>query len=105
MVSNVSGWSSPNLRRRASIVSRYSSSALIKRSWALYSLPNMFFTDSETHFDILIGALFSLGRQLLYFLKGDRPVVDSEIVKDAITVVIAAVAATQEQGASRINPL
>ena len=47
-------------------------------------------------------ALFSLGRQLLYFHEGDGPVIDPKIVDDAVAVFIAAVAATQEDGASWI---
>ena len=53
----------------------------------------------------LIGALFSLGRQLLYFLKGNGTIVDPEIVDDTVAVVIAAVASTQEHRASGIDPL
>ena len=54
---------------------------------------------------VWIHTLLYLGHQLPYLLKGDGTIVDPEIVDDAVTVFIAAVAATQEDGASGIDPL
>ena len=48
--------------------------------------------------------LSSLGRQLQYFVAGEGAIVDAEIVKGAVTVVIVAVATAQEQGVSRLDP-
>ena len=72
---------------------------------AFRSREPIFIEHYEIDLTVQIDALFSLGRQLLYFREGDGAVVDAEIVYDAVTVLIAAVAAAQEDCASGFNPL